>query len=220
MGHSRNYRPYYGRASPIVWATTSTYATYTMGDENDPTHTMGELCQNSPIVWPKTPIVWVNIAYTMDEKFTPTMSKIPLLWVRFTSTMAQSTSTMAQYHPYYGPIDPYYGSIDPYYGSISPILWLNFIQFTYTMAAYARLRHPIPKPTLQVPAIPRLRARCPGKGLAKTIQHARHTNKAHPTTHRDPGASRQSPSGIAAGAHVGDGVRKTLDTHATQNGTR
>ena len=116
IGHSRNYHPYYGRASPIVWATTSTNATYSMGDKIDPTHTMGELCQNSPIVWPKTPIVWVDIAYTMAEKFTPTMSKVPLLWARFTSTMAQSTSTMAQYHLYYGPIDPYYGSIGPYYG--------------------------------------------------------------------------------------------------------
>jgi hypothetical protein len=178
MGHSRNYRPYYGRASPIVWATTSTYATYTMGDENDPTHTMGELCQNSPIVWPKTPIVWVNIAYTMDEKFTPTMSKIPLLWVRFTSTMAQSTSTMAQYHPYYGPIDPYYGSIDPYYGSISPILWLNF---TDTMAQFhsIHLYYGCLRPTS--PSNPQAHAPSPGYTETKSAVPRKRISENNPT---------------------------------------
>jgi hypothetical protein len=103
MGHSSNYRPYYGRRSPIVWATTTANATYSMGDEMTATHTMGKLRQKSPIVWAKTPIVWVPVAYTMAEKFTPSMSKVPRQWVKFTSTMAQST-IFPPLLDYYGPI--------------------------------------------------------------------------------------------------------------------
>jgi hypothetical protein len=188
---------------------------------------MGKLLQKSPIVWAKTPIVWVPGAYTMAENFTPTMSKIPLQWAKFTSTMAQSTSTMAQYHLYYGPIPPLLWPNRPILWLNWPILWLNI---TDTMAQFhsIHLYYGCLRPTS--PSNPQAHAPSPGYTETKSAvprkrisenNPTRETYKqAHPTTHRDPGASRQSPSGIAAGAHVGDGVRKTLDTHATQNGTR
>ena len=179
---------------PIVWVTQVTT-----------TYSMGELRPKSPILWLKTPIVWVPFAYTMGEYFTHTMGKVPLQWVKFTSTMAQSTSTMAQYHLYYGPIDPYYGSIELYYGSFSPTRWLPTPDF----AIQSPSPHPSPGYTETKSAVPR-------KRISDNNPTRETYKQAHPATHRDSGSLRQSPSDIAARAQAATGARKTLDTHATQ----
>ena len=73
-----------------------------------------------------------------------------------------------------------------------------------------------PQARTQVPAIPRLRARCPGKGLATTIQHARHTNKHIPpriVTLGHYGSLQVTSQHVHKSATR---ARKTLDTHTTQ----